>query len=186
MLPCVSLPIEKPTSPAAVAAAEPADDPEEPCLRFQGLRVFPPYQRSPAARLPSDKFGDQHGAGGVESFGDGRFEVEIAGLCSCRRPRLFCSRDRPTDLWRPRGYRVAGRDSDRRRCRGRLLWLVAIAVSSVSVTTHLSFSSYFFKRSMYSRINRSLLSLPARISRDSCDTGMNASAASSAGRSGVG
>src|SRR6185503_5748599 len=40
--PPVSLPIAKPTSPAAVAAAEPADDPLDPCCRFHGLLVRPP------------------------------------------------------------------------------------------------------------------------------------------------
>src|ERR1700727_3763932 len=44
--PSVSVPIEKAHSPAAVAEAEPALDPLEPSLRFQGLRVQPPYQRS--------------------------------------------------------------------------------------------------------------------------------------------
>src|SRR3974390_2827778 len=41
--PSVSLPIEKAQSPAAVAEADPALDPLEPSLRFQGLRVQPPY-----------------------------------------------------------------------------------------------------------------------------------------------
>jgi hypothetical protein len=44
--PSVSVPIEKAQSPAAVAEAEPALDPLEPSLRFQGLRVTPPYQMS--------------------------------------------------------------------------------------------------------------------------------------------
>src|SRR3954454_23121396 len=50
MLPSVSLPSEKPTSPAAVAQAEPADEPDEPAFGFQGLFVTrSPYQRSPQA-----------------------------------------------------------------------------------------------------------------------------------------
>jgi len=44
MEPSVSLPIAKPTNPAAVVAAEPAEEPLEPCSRFQGFRVRPPYQ----------------------------------------------------------------------------------------------------------------------------------------------
>jgi hypothetical protein len=44
MEPSVSLPIAKPTNPAAVAAAEPAEEPLEPCSRFQGFRVRPPNQ----------------------------------------------------------------------------------------------------------------------------------------------
>src|ERR1700722_5615743 len=51
--PRVSVPIAKPTHPAAVADAEPADDPLEPCLGFQGLRVRAPNQRSPWASAPS-------------------------------------------------------------------------------------------------------------------------------------
>ena len=41
MLPNVSLPRLKPTSPAAVAAAEPALEPLEPSFGFHGLRVTP-------------------------------------------------------------------------------------------------------------------------------------------------
>ena len=44
MEPSVSLPMLKPTSPATVAAAEPAEEPELPCSRFHGLRVRPPNQ----------------------------------------------------------------------------------------------------------------------------------------------
>ena len=54
MLPRVSLPIAKPTSPAAAAEAEPADDPLEPVRGSHGLRVRPPNQRSPMASAPSD------------------------------------------------------------------------------------------------------------------------------------
>src|SRR5215831_14728152 len=45
--PSVSVPMENPHSPAAVAEAEPALEPLEPSFRFQGLRVCPPYQISP-------------------------------------------------------------------------------------------------------------------------------------------
>src|SRR5579871_4115146 len=54
MLPSVSLPIAKPTSPAAAAEAEPADEPLEPLRGSHGLRVRPPNQRLPCARAPSD------------------------------------------------------------------------------------------------------------------------------------
>src|SRR5271168_3976739 len=56
MEPRVSVPMAKPTQPAAVADAEPAEEPLEPCLGFQGLRVRAPCwvlpQRSPWARAP--------------------------------------------------------------------------------------------------------------------------------------
>ena len=56
MLPSVSLPSANPTNPAAVAEAEPADDPLEPCFVFHGFRVLPPNQLSPIANAPSDNF----------------------------------------------------------------------------------------------------------------------------------
>ena len=45
--PSVSVPMAKPTRPAAVDDAEPALDPDDPSLGFQGLRVTPSNQRSP-------------------------------------------------------------------------------------------------------------------------------------------
>ena len=42
MDPSVSVPIANPTQPAATALALPAEDPDEPCFLFQGLRVRPP------------------------------------------------------------------------------------------------------------------------------------------------
>lgn len=50
--PNVSVPIEKPTNPAAVADAEPADEPLAPCLRSHGFFVLPPNQTSPRASAP--------------------------------------------------------------------------------------------------------------------------------------
>src|SRR5579859_82658 len=52
MEPNVSDPIANATQPAAVAEAEPADDPLDPCLVFQGLRVMPPNHLSPCASAP--------------------------------------------------------------------------------------------------------------------------------------
>src|SRR5215467_2533453 len=51
--PSVSEPMAKATQPAAVAEADPADDPLEPCFVFQGLRVIPPNHLSPCANAPS-------------------------------------------------------------------------------------------------------------------------------------
>src|SRR5918995_5190989 len=53
MEPSVSVPIAKAHSPAAVAEADPALDPLDPSLRFQGLRVRPPYQMSLYANAPT-------------------------------------------------------------------------------------------------------------------------------------
>src|SRR5215475_4543104 len=54
--PRVSEPIAKATQPAAVADADPADDPLEPCFVFHGLRVMPPNHLSPWASAPRVSF----------------------------------------------------------------------------------------------------------------------------------
>src|SRR5262245_46604568 len=54
--PPVSVPIENPTRPAAVAAPGPADEPAASWLVFHGLRVRPPNHRAPSARAPDDSF----------------------------------------------------------------------------------------------------------------------------------
>src|SRR5688500_14577660 len=56
MEPSVSLPIENPTRPPAVADAGPADDPLDPASTFHGFRVRPPYHMSPWASSPSVSF----------------------------------------------------------------------------------------------------------------------------------
>src|SRR6476659_10639569 len=56
MLPPVSLPIENPTSPAAVAAPGPALDPDAPSSNSHGFIVCPPNQMSLSASAPSDSF----------------------------------------------------------------------------------------------------------------------------------
>ena len=52
MLPPVSLPIAKPTSPAATAAPGPALEPDEPSSSSQGFIVCPPNQMSLRASAP--------------------------------------------------------------------------------------------------------------------------------------
>jgi hypothetical protein len=54
--PSVSVPIENPTRPAAVAEADPAEEPDEPSSGFHGLRVTPPCQTSPYASAPTVVF----------------------------------------------------------------------------------------------------------------------------------
>src|SRR6478752_2401932 len=54
MLPPVSLPTEKPTSAAAVAAPGPALDPDAPSSSSHGFIVWPPNQMSFSASAPSD------------------------------------------------------------------------------------------------------------------------------------
>ena len=52
MLPPVSLPMEKPTRPAAVAAPGPALEPEAPSSSSHGFMVWPPNQMSLSASAP--------------------------------------------------------------------------------------------------------------------------------------
>ena len=52
MLPPVSLPTEKPTNAAAVAAPGPALDPEAPSCSSHGFMVCPPNQMSLSASAP--------------------------------------------------------------------------------------------------------------------------------------
>ena len=54
--PRVSEPMENPHSPAAVAEAEPALDPDEPSSMSQGLRVWPANHRSLYASAPKAVF----------------------------------------------------------------------------------------------------------------------------------
>src|SRR5436309_15763978 len=56
MLPPVSLPMAKPTSPAAVAAPGPALEPDEPSSRSHGFMVCPPNQISFSASAPRLNF----------------------------------------------------------------------------------------------------------------------------------
>src|SRR5215468_11527367 len=56
MLPPVSLPIEKPTRPAAVAAPGPALEPDAPSSGSQGFMVWPPNQMSLRASAPRLNF----------------------------------------------------------------------------------------------------------------------------------
>src|SRR5262245_9407799 len=52
--PRVSEPMANTTPPAAVAAAEPADEPLEPWAGFHGFLVVPPNHTSPQASAPRD------------------------------------------------------------------------------------------------------------------------------------
>ena len=74
--PLVSVPMPKPTQPAAVADEGPADDPLEPCVGSHGLFVCPPNQLSPLRQLAGRELGDQHGAGVAQHLDDAGVVVE--------------------------------------------------------------------------------------------------------------
>src|SRR5690349_5246447 len=56
MEPRVSVPSVNGNNPATTEAAEPADDPLDPCLRFQGFLVSPPNHLLLYASAPSESF----------------------------------------------------------------------------------------------------------------------------------
>ena len=140
MLPSVSLPMAKPTSPAATAEAEPADEPLEPCFgvpRIAGHAAEPLVAHGQCAER---QLGDQHRAGLLQPPGDGGLLVEHLVLERRRAP----------------GRRVAGIGDQVLRPPGDAVQRAAIlpaaispsacaacfsASSSVSVTTHLSSGS---------------------------------------------
>ena len=78
MEPRVSDPIVNATQPADVAEAGPAEEPLEPCLGFQGLRVRPPNQTSPMARAPRVSLAMSTAPAASRRWDDGR--VFIDGL----------------------------------------------------------------------------------------------------------
>ena len=75
--PSVSLPIVNPTSPATTAEAEPAEEPLDPCSRFHGFFVCPPYQRSPCASAPRVSFATST----APASSSRRPTVESSGMC---------------------------------------------------------------------------------------------------------
>src|SRR5688572_21509187 len=54
--PSVSVPIVNGNKPATTEAADPADDPLDPCCRFQGFFVSPPNHLLLYAKAPKDSF----------------------------------------------------------------------------------------------------------------------------------
>src|SRR5580692_2955650 len=68
MLPPVSLPIENPTSPAAVAAPGPALEPDAPSSSSHGFTVCPPNQISFSASAPRLSFATSTGPASCNRF----------------------------------------------------------------------------------------------------------------------
>ncbi len=119
MLPPVSLPIEKPTRPAAVAAPGPALDPDAPSSSTHGFIVWPPNQMSFSASAPRLSFAISTAPASsrrrttAESFGGHPIPGTVRHHRSSRSPQ--CRAD-PS----PRtGYRAAARDTFRPRSRRR-------------------------------------------------------------------
>src|SRR6266567_205346 len=126
--PSVSEPMLKATHPAAVAEAGPADEPLDPCLVFQGLRVTPPNHTSPCATVASSSiiWLANPAAPHVVRMPFVASKSLAPHGNPCRGPRYF-----PAAISRSASLACAR------------------ARSSASVTTNFSAGSYFFSRSRY-------------------------------------
>ena len=98
--PLVSVPIAKPTRPAAVAEPGPADDPPDPCEGSHGLFVCPPNHRSPCAISPVVSFATSTAPGVAQHLDDARVLVDDLILERARAPRRLVALD-GDDVLRP-------------------------------------------------------------------------------------
>ena len=154
--PSVSVPIEKPTSPAVVAEAGPADEPLEPILSSstcQGLRVTPANHLPPCASAPIESFATSTAPASTQALDQSRVVIDYliaiwlgapGGANSLRGKEIF---DAPRNSVQ-RATIFSGFDFAYR-----LRLPAASASSSVSVTTQLSFGPYFFNRARYIFVN---------------------------------
>src|SRR5712691_10815290 len=148
MEPSVSEPMAKATQPAAVADDDPADDPLDPCLVFQGLRVMPPNHLSPWASAPSVSLATSTAPAASKRF---TTVASSSNFWSSKPPaphvvrypltanKSFAPQGRPCSG--PRYFPAAISRSASLAC--------ASARSSVSVITNFNAGSYFFSRSKY-------------------------------------
>ena len=87
MLPPVSLPIEKPTSAAAVAAPGPALDPDAPSSSSHGFIVWPPNQMSLSASAPSESLAISTAPASIQPRDHRRIRRRHARCGTARRRR---------------------------------------------------------------------------------------------------
>src|SRR5687768_658874 len=144
--PRVSLPIEKPTSPAAVADAGPAEDPLEPASTFHGLRVLAPYHMSPCASSPSVSFATR-----TAPAASSRCTTVASSSMICSRygpaPHVVLYPFTASRSLAPHGIPCRGPRYLPRAISASAAFACARARSSVSVITHLRTGSYRFRRS---------------------------------------
>ena len=74
--PMVSVPMEKPTKPAAVAAPGPADEPLLPSPVSQGFLVVPPCQTSPLASAPRVSLAMSTAPASYQAFHHRRIKID--------------------------------------------------------------------------------------------------------------
>ena len=171
--PSVSVPIAKPTSPAAVAAAGPADEPLELRSMFHGLCVLPPNHTPPCASEPIESFATSTAPASrsrstiVASRSSTWFSYGFAPhvvLMPLVAKRSLTPKGIP---WSGPRYRPAARSLS-------AFAACASASSSVSVTTHLSVSPCFFRRSRYILVSATEVTRRSRTRGASAVTGWNA------------
>src|SRR5262245_11747050 len=172
--PRVSVPIEKPTRPAAVADPGPADDPLELCSGDHGLRVDPPNHTPPCASAPIDSFATSTAPASrsrstmVASYSATRFSYGLAP--NVVRIPLVSKRSLA-----PHGMPCSGP----RYRPARISLSAAAACSSarlsVSVTTQWRSSPYRFRRPRYILVRSVDITRRLSMSGASAVTGWNAS-----------
>src|ERR1700722_17833069 len=81
--PKVSEPIAKATAPAAVAEADPADEPLEPWFVYQGFRGRPPNHLLPIANAPRELFATRTASASSRRF---TMVASSPNACSCNPP----------------------------------------------------------------------------------------------------
>src|SRR5260370_9731443 len=175
--PSVSEPTLKATHPAAVAEAGPADEPLDPCLVFQGLRVTPPNHTSPCASAPSVNFATSTAPALSKRFTTVAASSIIwvsnpAAPQVVRMPFVASKSLAPHGSpWRgPRCFPAATSPSaSTARARAR---------SSASATTNFSAGSYFFSRSRYISDTPTAATFLVRTSSTRCRTSANSKYAS--------
>src|SRR6266567_2498303 len=150
--PSVSEPMLKATHPAAVAEAGPADEPLDPWLVFQGLRVTPPNHTSPCASAPSVNFATSTAPALSKRFTTVA-SSSIIWLSNPPAPQVVRMPFVASKSLAPHGNPCRGpRYFPAATSRSASL-ACARARSSASVTTNFSVGSYFFSRSRYISVN---------------------------------
>src|SRR5580658_1541632 len=184
MEPSVSVPSAKPTSPADVADAEPADDPLEPRAVFHGLLVRPWNHKSPCANAPMESFAmstapalfkrstQVASSSGTRSWNGSAPHVVLMPFVS---KRSFTPNGTPCSgpLYLP--WRISLSTSAAR----------SSARSSVSVIRHSSLGEYIFMRAMYILVRSVEETARVRISGAISVTGQNATSSRFEGALGV-
>src|SRR3954453_15933522 len=146
--PRVSVPIAKATSPAAVAAPGPADDPLELLSGDHGLRVEPPNHTPPCASAPIDSFAHSTAPASRSR------STMVASICATRFSYGFAPHVVLIPLVSNRSLTPNGTPCSGPRYLPALISLSAAAAwasasSSVSVATQWRLSPYFLRRARY-------------------------------------